>query len=143
MAAGERAKRYELQNGGQPAHVVFQSWNDKPDLTLPESNPYSFTGFIKTYVEDKNALGFRPDYFASDLAYHRPVKVSVQIPGFERGLAVDGDMGTWWSAGRVPRRTAGHRPPCRFKTGQPRMRLSHRSCRRSCISSTGSRPSSR
>jgi hypothetical protein len=100
--AGERVKRYELQTGGQPAQVIFQSWNDKPDLVLPESNPYSFTGFIKTYFENKNGLGFRPGYFDSDLAYGRPVKVSVDIPGFERSLAVDGDLGTWWSAGRLP-----------------------------------------
>jgi hypothetical protein len=47
--AGERVKRYELEAGGRPDHVLFQSWQDKPDRTLPESTPYTFTGFIRMY----------------------------------------------------------------------------------------------
>jgi hypothetical protein len=100
--AGERVKRYEIDTGGQPAHVIFQSWNDKPDLVLPENNPYSFTGFIKTYIENKASLGFRPDYFNGNLAYKKTVHVSSSIPGFEGSLAVDGDLGTFWNSGGLP-----------------------------------------
>ena len=100
--AGERVKRYELETGGQPEQVVFQSWNDKPDHVLPESNPYSFTGFIKAYFEDKNALGFRPDYFNGILSHGKTVKVSRDFVGFEGRLAVDGDLGTFWNSGQLP-----------------------------------------
>ncbi len=100
--AGERVKRYELETGGQPAQVVFQSWNDKPDHVLPESNPYSFTGFIRAYFENKEALGFRPDYFSGNLAYQKTVRVSRDFTGFEANLAVDGDLGTFWNSGGLP-----------------------------------------
>ncbi len=55
--AGERVKRYELDNGGLADHIIFQSWNDKPDHALPESDPYTFTGFIRTYFADKSDAG--------------------------------------------------------------------------------------
>ena len=99
---GERVKRYELETGGQPAHVIFQSWNDKPDHVLPESNPFSFTGFIKTYFENKASLGFRPDYLNANLAYRKSVRVSSDIRGYEGALAVDGDLGTFWNSGGLP-----------------------------------------
>ncbi len=99
---GERVKRYELETGGQPTQVIFQSWNDKPDHVLPESNPYTFTGFIKTYFENKAALGFPPDYFNDNLAYKKTVRVSRFIAGYEGSLAVDGDLGTFWNSGGLP-----------------------------------------
>ncbi|MFH1183706.1 MAG: discoidin domain-containing protein [Chloroflexota bacterium] len=96
--AGERVKRYELESGGQPAHVVFQSWNDKPDRVLPESDPFTFSGFIKTYFENKSALGFRPGANAN-LALKKAVQVSAAMPGTDGTLAVDGDPGTLWNSG--------------------------------------------
>jgi hypothetical protein len=48
-AAGERVKKLELSTGVSPDHVLFQSWNDKPDFTLPELQPFTWTHFINTY----------------------------------------------------------------------------------------------
>jgi len=100
--AGERVKLYEAQAGGPPEHVIFQSWNDKPDHVLPESDPHSFTGFVKTYFEDKSALGFQTQS-TSNLALKKPVRVSRQLQGNEGQWAVDGDPGTVWNAGDGPK----------------------------------------
>ena len=97
--AGQRVKRYELQAGGQPDQVLFQSWNDKPDHTLPESDPYTFTGFIQTYFEDKSALGIRTQGIGANLAFGKDVRASVSDRTHPPEQAVDGDPGTWWSAG--------------------------------------------
>ena len=96
--AGERVKRYELETNGQPDHVIFQSWNDKPDRVLPESDPATFTGFIKRYFEDKQALGFSAN-FNGNLALKKTVRVSRNMAGSDGSLAIDGDRGTSWNSG--------------------------------------------
>ncbi len=96
--AGERVKRYELESGGNPAQVIFQSWNDRPDRVLPESDPFTFTGFLRTYFRDKSSLGFRPGS-NPNLALKKPVQVSAAMPGADGRLVVDGDPGTVWNAG--------------------------------------------
>ena len=96
--AGERVKRYELESGGIPAHVIFQSWHDRPDNALPEDDPFTFTGFIKSYFEDKSALGFQ-EGTSGNLALKKEVSVSRQMTGSEGVYAVDGDPGTVWNAG--------------------------------------------
>ncbi len=101
-AAGERVKTYELETGGRPAHVVFQSWNDHPDRVLPESEANTFTDFIRRYFEDKSALGFRREGKGANLALEKAVRASRFVPGNEAALAVDGNPGTWWSAGAGP-----------------------------------------
>ncbi len=100
--AGERVKRYELQTGGKPDQVLFQSWNDKPDHVLPESDPYTFTGFIKTYFEDKAGLGFRTQGQGANLAFNQSARASASEGIHPAEQAVDGDPGTWWSAGNGP-----------------------------------------
>jgi hypothetical protein len=45
----QRARIYELQAGGRPDHVIFQSWHDHPDFVVPESDSASFTSVINTY----------------------------------------------------------------------------------------------
>jgi hypothetical protein len=100
--AGERVTRYELEEGGQPEHVLFQSWQDKPDRTLPESDPYTFTGFIRTYFEDRSALGFRTEGGGANLAYGKPARVSQVFQGLGGQFAVDGDPGTVWNSGGGP-----------------------------------------
>ena len=99
--AGERVKRYELDAGGRPDHVIFQSWTDKPDHALPESVPNTFTWFVKTYFEDKSLLGFNPEMLSANLALYRPVRVSRFIPANGGEYAVDFDSGTLWNAGEV------------------------------------------
>lgn len=101
-AAGERVKKYELETGGQPAHVLFQSWNDKPDYVLPEDGEVTFTQFINAYFEDKASLGFLREGAGANLALEKSVQGSRQIPDNPAWMAVDGDPGTWWSAGDGP-----------------------------------------
>ncbi|NOY98637.1 MAG: discoidin domain-containing protein [Chloroflexi bacterium] len=101
-AAGERVKTYELQAGGQPAQVLFQSWDDKPDFVLPENGEYTFTQFINAYFENKAALGFRREGAGANLALEKSVQASRQIADNPAWMAVDGDPGTWWSAGGGP-----------------------------------------
>jgi hypothetical protein len=56
--AGERVLSYEDQAGGRPEHVLFQSWHDKPDAALPDGEPYTFTGFIRTASTTAQARPF-------------------------------------------------------------------------------------
>ena len=97
--AGERIKRYELEAGGNPQQVLFQSWHDKPDHLLPDTEPYTFTGLIRAYFEDKTLLGVRREGAGANLAYGKSVRYSNALPGYPGAQAVDGDPGTWWSAG--------------------------------------------
>jgi hypothetical protein len=45
-----RFEEYQRQAGGRPDYVLFQSWQPRPTLCLPESDPASFTGVIDTYI---------------------------------------------------------------------------------------------
>jgi len=94
---GERVLRLEDENGVHPVHILFQSWVDHPDHVLPESEPYTFTGFIRAYYEDRSLLGFTSD--GGNLAYGMPATASRSESGKPADLAVDGDPGTSWSAG--------------------------------------------
>ncbi|HAV78594.1 MAG TPA: hypothetical protein DCX53_14695, partial [Anaerolineae bacterium] len=98
-AAGERVKKHEVANGGSPEHVLFQSWNDKPDFLLPDSEPFTFTGFINLYFTDKEKLGFLREGVGANLALNKPVRVSNLTGDLLGLLAVDGDLGTLWSSG--------------------------------------------
>lgn len=100
--AGERVKRHELETGGAPEHVLFQSWNDKPDYVLPESDPYTFTGFIHAYFEDRSGLGFRTEGRGANLAFQASTRVSRIWSGYGGEFAVDGDPGTVWNSGEGP-----------------------------------------
>lgn len=95
---GERIKRYEIEYAGDLDHIVFQSWHDKPDRALPESDPFTFTGFIRTYFENRSALGFQLEN-AANVALKKPVRISNLIDGYPGESAVDGDLGTSWSSG--------------------------------------------
>jgi hypothetical protein len=100
--AGERALRYEDQTGGRPEHVLFQSWNDKPDQALPDSEPYTFTGFVRAYFEDRGSLGMRREGAGANLAYQKTARVSNAFEGQTGAFAVDGDPGTSWNSGGFP-----------------------------------------
>jgi len=97
--AGERVKQYELEAAGKLEQVLFQSWHDKPDRALPESDPYTFTSFIRNYFRDKSSLGMRSTGAGANLAYHKLVRFSIALPGNGGDLAVDGNPDTWWSSG--------------------------------------------
>ncbi len=100
--ASERVKTYELQNGGNPDHVIFQSWNDHPDYSLPETKQNTFTYFVDQYFQDKAALGMRTSGPGANLAFGKKVTASHYIKGFEPQRAVDGSPDTWWGAGDFP-----------------------------------------
>ena len=100
-SAGRRVLADEQAGGGSPDHILFQSWNDKPDRVLPESDPVSFTGFIDRYFDDHAALGQVPGG-PVNLALGAHATASASIAGSEPGKAVDGDPDTIWSAGAGP-----------------------------------------
>jgi hypothetical protein len=100
--AGERVLRYEDQTGGRPEHVLFQSWNDKPDRALPDDEPYTFTGFVRSYFDDRTALGIRRQGPGANLAYQKTARASSVYGGQSGALAVDGDPGTAWNSGGGP-----------------------------------------
>lgn len=100
--AGERVLRYEGEAGGRPEQVLFQSWNDRPDHALPETEAYTFTGFVRTYFEDRSALGLRREGPGANLAYQKPARVSNAFGDQVGALAVDGDPGTAWNSGGFP-----------------------------------------
>jgi len=100
--AGERVKRYELAGGGRPEHVLFQSWHDKPDRALPETEAFTFTGFVRSYFHDRAELGFRTEGAGANLAYRKPTRVSRWADDNGGEFAVDGDPGTIWNSGDFP-----------------------------------------
>lgn len=102
-AAGERVKKLELEKNAQPDHILFQSWNNKPDFVLPETTDFTFTDFVKDYFADKSALGFRRAGRGANLALGKPVRFSSQTGDLTGSLAVDGDLGTLWNSGGFPK----------------------------------------
>lgn len=100
--AGERVKRYEIEQRGRPDHVLFQSWHDRPDLSLPDSEAYTFTGFVRAYFEDPSSLGFRTEGAGANVAFGKQARVSHTYASMAGAFAVDGDPGTVWNSGSRP-----------------------------------------
>jgi len=100
--SGERIRRHQFEDGGQPDQILFQSWVDHPDHVLPESDPTTFTGLIRTYFTAPEDLGFKTSGPGANLALEKAVRVSAIEPGHPGKDAVDGDTGTHWSAGAGP-----------------------------------------
>src|SRR5262249_24387727 len=69
---------------------------------LPEGQPFTFTNFIDAYFADKPGLGFRPGGRGANLAFGKSVRASAVDATHPPEAAVDGDPGTWWSAGAGP-----------------------------------------
>jgi hypothetical protein len=61
--ARQRIERYQVDAGGAPDHVLFQSWQDRPDRTLPDTSSSTFTGLVKTYARPRTrlALALEPE----------------------------------------------------------------------------------
>ena len=94
-------KRYELDAGGRPDHVLFQSWHARPKHLLPETAELTFTHFIDQYFTDKARLGYASNP-ETDLAYGKKVTVSRADGEHPAANAVDGNPETFWSAGGFP-----------------------------------------
>ena len=59
-AAADRAVRLEGASPVAPDDVVFASWFDQPDRTLPDSDPTSFTGLVKHYFDPHAVIALDP-----------------------------------------------------------------------------------
>jgi len=94
---GQRVHDFDAA-GDPPDHVVLQSWMPQPDHVLPETNPSTFSGLLKTYVEDYASLG-QPIGGGANIALHASAKASHTLPGFGAANAVDGDYDVPWNAG--------------------------------------------
>jgi len=99
--AGRRVQAYESDAGARPEHVIFQSWMDKPDRALPETDPASFTSFVNRYVEDPGSLGDLRGG-ADNLAQGATVMASSAVVDAPAERAIDGDPDTLWNAGAGP-----------------------------------------
>jgi hypothetical protein len=64
--AFERARVYELIAGGKPDHVQFESWHDRPDYLLPETNPDTFTALLDRYFRTRTAFSLSLGPLAAD-----------------------------------------------------------------------------
>jgi hypothetical protein len=98
---GQRVLAYEADAGANPAHVIFQSWMDKPDRVLPETEATSFTSFVNRYFDDRDSLGQLLGV-SDNLALGRPAVASSALGDAGEGRAVDGDADTIWNAGVGP-----------------------------------------
>jgi hypothetical protein len=96
-----RVTAYEADAGAQPDHVIFQSWMDKPDFALPETDDAAFTSFINRYFDDPASLANLPAG-GDNLAFGKPATASASIGDSTPDRAVDGDGDTVWSAGGGP-----------------------------------------
>lgn len=97
--AGQRVLTFEADR--RPDHVLFQSWMDKPDHVLPESDPTTFTALIDRYFDDRAHLAQVPGGQAN-LALGKAATASSSVDGSTPDKAVDGDGDTVWSAGTGP-----------------------------------------
>jgi hypothetical protein len=54
--AREHMAIYEMQYGGRPDDVIFQSWDDYPHHVLPETDPTAFTSLMNQYFDSRTNL---------------------------------------------------------------------------------------
>jgi hypothetical protein len=89
--------------GMPPGHVLFQSWQDRPDHVLPAADASTWTGFVGRYLSDPTGLSGIADLLPpANLATGAAARASSSLPGAGPQLAVDGDPGTTWNAGAGP-----------------------------------------
>ena len=98
---GGRVAAYETDAGARPEHVVFQSWMDKPDRVLPETDASTFTWLINRYVTDRDSLcALSPG--PENVALGRPVTASSSLVGSPAARATDGNPDAIWNSGGPP-----------------------------------------
>jgi len=52
QTGGARLSRLRFVEGVEPDHLIFQSWHDRPDRALPESDPTTYAGWLLDYLRD-------------------------------------------------------------------------------------------
>lgn len=60
-ATMDRVSRYEVEIGGTPDHVAFQSWFDQPDRVLPEDDLAAFTSIVNRWFGTRTDLDVPAD----------------------------------------------------------------------------------
>lgn len=99
--AGRRIDAYEAQAGATPDHVLFQSWMDKPDRALPETDASSFTWLINAYLDDPASLAHLSGG-PENIAFDKPVTASSTTADSPPDRVVDGDPDSIWNSGGPP-----------------------------------------
>jgi hypothetical protein len=98
---GSRVAAYELVAAARPDHVLFQSWMDKPDRVLPETDASTFTWLINRYVNDRDSMAdLSPG--PENVALGRPVTASSSLVGSSADRATDGNPDAIWNSGGPP-----------------------------------------
>jgi hypothetical protein len=59
--AQERFEAYETEGGGRPDHALLQSWQDRPDYVLPETNASRYTNLVLRYARPRPTLSVALD----------------------------------------------------------------------------------
>jgi hypothetical protein len=99
--AGRRIDAYEARAGATPDQVLFQSWMDKPDRALPETDASTFTWLINAYIDDPASLAHLAGG-AENIAFDRPVTGSSATADSPPDRVVDGDPDSIWNSGGPP-----------------------------------------
>jgi len=85
---------------GTPGHLLFQSWQDRPDRVLPASGPDTWTWFVARWATAPALLSeLLP---APNLAAGGSARASSTLAGSRALNAFDGDPATDWNAGAGP-----------------------------------------
>ena len=85
---------------GPPEHLLFQSWQDRPDRVLPAAGPDTWTWFVSRWATGPASLvELLPP---PNLAARGSARASSTIGGSRAANAFDGDPGTDWNAGTGP-----------------------------------------
>lgn len=104
-AARQHVLDYELHGGAPPDHVVFQSWTQDPEYSLPETDPTAFTSIIDWYFRQRTSLSVNA---TSNLVSGKLIdSVGVPVPSASIQLtaiptAGKGAIGTFTIKGTVP-----------------------------------------
>jgi hypothetical protein len=98
--AGQRVLDYATDTS-DPDHVIFQSWMDKPDRVLPETDPLTFTALIDRYAGARDTLG-DPLGAGPVSVIPATARASASIGGSPAANATDGIADTIWSSGGGP-----------------------------------------
>jgi hypothetical protein len=99
QAGGARLSRLRFLAGVEPDHLIFQSWHDRPDRALPESDPTTYTGWLLEYLRDPQseaAIG------PLNLALTATVTASSATPQSPASNVNDASPAHWNAAGEAP-----------------------------------------
>jgi hypothetical protein len=106
--SAERAYEFEQEHGGQPDHVVLQSWHYYPTRVLPDTDPATFTGLINRYFAPRTEMAGGELHLVADaplVTTTLSIVGGVAVAGAElrgRAMPLDGQQQALRLAGEVP-----------------------------------------